>query len=309
MSNFKPHILVVDDEPLNREIIEHYLEDENYEITEASDGNEALEILNESPEKFDVILLDRMMPNVSGIEVLKKMKQDATLSKIPVILQTARSTKEDIKEGIDEGAYFYLTKPFEEEMLLSMMRSAIEERINYLSYKESLSEGVSSLSMMQHGHFKFRTLDEAKILSMYLAKSCPDPEKIILGLSELFINAIEHGNLGISYDDKTELNSENRWLEEVEKRLTSNEHKDKYVDVIFDRNKENITIKITDQGQGFDWKEYMDFSPERVFDNHGRGIASSNMMSLDELTYNDIGNEATAIILLNTESITLKECA
>lgn len=309
MKNFKPHVLIVDDESLNREIVEHYLEDEDYEFTQASDGDEALEILKASPETFDVVLLDRMMPNINGIEVLKKMKQEALLSNIPVILQTARSTKEDIKEGIDEGAYFYLTKPFEEEILVSMVHSAIEERKNYLYFKKLLDEGASSLSMMEHGCFKFRTLDEARILAAHLAKSCPNPERIILGLSELFINAIEHGNLDITYDEKTRLITENKWLEEVEMRLTLTENKQKYVNVVFDRNNKDITIKITDQGDGFDWKEYINFSPERVFDNHGRGIASSNLISLDEIIYNERGNEVTAKILFEAKTAILDKCA
>jgi CheY-like chemotaxis protein len=309
MSEHKPHILVVDDEPMNRDIIIRYLEDEDYEFTEAGDGNEALELLNASPNLFDMVLLDRMMPNVDGIEVLRSMKKDSLLSNIPVVLQTARSTKEDIKQGIDEGAYFYLTKPFEEEMLLSMVRSGINEHLNYLHLKKSLDDGISSLSMMSNGCFKFQTLDEAKTLSMYLAKLCPNPEKSILGLSELFLNAIEHGNLGITYDEKTDLNSNNTWLEEVERRLTLPNNKNKYVEVFFERHDKFISINIIDQGEGFNWEEYMEFCPERVFDNHGRGIASSKLMSLDDLTYNDIGNEAIITISLETETTKLEECA
>jgi CheY-like chemotaxis protein len=309
MSTFIPQILVVDDEPFNRDIINHYLEDENYKTVEAGDGDEALEMLTAEPEKFDLILLDRMMQRVNGIEVLKKMKQDKVLSNIPVILQTARSTKEDIKEGIDKGAYFYLTKPFEQEMLISMVRSAIEERTQYLHLKESLNESVSSLLMLEKGTFKFRTLDEAKTLATHLAKSCPLPEKRILGLSELFINAIEHGNLGITYDEKSELNAENSWKAEVERRLELDENKNKYVEVLFERLDEEIIITVIDQGEGFDWQEYLEFSPERVFDNHGRGIASSKMISLDDIFYNAIGNQVTAKISLKQDSVELDKCA
>jgi CheY-like chemotaxis protein/anti-sigma regulatory factor (Ser/Thr protein kinase) len=309
MDNYTPHILVVDDEPFNRDIIRHYLEDEEYEMSEADDGDKALQLLKEFPDLFDIVLLDRMMPNINGLEVLKEMKKDPELSNIPVILQTARSTKEDIKEGIDQGAYFYLTKPFEEEMLLSMVRSAIEERNNYLQFKQSLDESVSSLSMMENGFFKFRTIDEARILATHLAKACPEPEKRILGLTELFINAIEHGNLKITYEEKGKLVTDNTWLDEIEKRLSLTENKNKYAEVAFKRNEENITIIIKDQGEGFNWKEYLDFSPERVFDNHGRGIASSKMISLDELNYNDIGNEATVIIYLAEKLNALDKCA
>lgn len=298
MKDFKPNILVVDDEPFNRDIIDRYLEDEGYELTEASDGDEALEILVTSPNKFDVVILDRMMPNLNGLEVLNIIKKDPVLSTIPVILQTARSSKEDIREGIDAGAYFYLTKPFDEDVLLSMVRSAVNEREKALDLKASLAEDTLSLGMMRHGCFQFRTLEEAHALSMYLAKSCPEPEKTIFGLSELFINAVEHGNLGITYDDKSTLNEEGEWLSEVNKRLELPENKNKFVDVTFKRTESEINVVIQDKGKGFDWGQYMSFSPDRVFDNHGRGIASSSMMSLDNLTYNESGNEATATIYL-----------
>lgn len=307
MEEFVPHILVVDDEPLNRDIIEAYLEDEGYELSFASNGAEALEILKNNPNVIDVVLLDRMMPVMTGLELLAIMQADGGMKNIPVILQTARSTKEDISEGIEAGAYFYLTKPFDEDVLLSMVGSAISERQKTLRIQQSLIEGVTSLNMMKCAHFQFQTLDEAHSLSMYLARSCPEPQKIVFGLSELFINAVEHGNVGITYDEKSDLNNKGTWRSEVDRRLSLPENKDKFVDVTFDRNEKDIKIVIHDKGEGFDWGKYMEFSPDRIFDNHGRGIASSNMMSVDHLQYNDAGNEVTAIILLEKKVVDVEE--
>ncbi len=294
----KPHILIVDDEPLNREIIEFYLENEDYKLSFASNGAEALEILKLVAHKIDVLLLDRMMPVMTGLELMEIIQQDPALKNIPVILQTARSTKEDIKEGIDAGAYFYLTKPFDEDVLLSMVGSAVAESKKAVRVQQSLMESIISAGMINYAQFQFQTLDEAQSLATYLARTCPKPQKVVIGLSELFVNAVEHGNIGITYHEKSELDKKGQWKDEVDRRLALPENKEKFVNVTFKRNKKNITIIIRDQGEGFDWGKYMEFSPERVFDTHGRGIASSNLMSLDNLIYNDKGNEVTAVISL-----------
>jgi CheY-like chemotaxis protein/anti-sigma regulatory factor (Ser/Thr protein kinase) len=302
MSSNKPKLLVVDDEELNRQIILKYLEDENYEIDCAEDGEKALEYLENTPSEYDLVLLDRMMPKMNGIEVLHKMKQDARLNDIPVILQTARATKDDILEGIKTGAYFYLTKPFEEEMLLSMVHSAINDRLNYLALQDALDLGSQSLSMMTNGEFKIYDLEEANNLSTFLAKTCPNPQKVVTGLSELFINAIEHGNLGITYDEKTDLINDGTWYQEIIKRLNKTENKDKFVTVLFVNDDDSIRITITDEGNGFNWKDYLEINPERIYDNHGRGIATSKIISFDDMQYSDKGNEVTVTVLLNTKA-------
>jgi len=112
-----PTILIVDDEEFNVDIIMDYLEDGGYNLETAYDGSEAWEKLQAEPEYFDVILLDRMMPNMNGMEVLLKIKEHPVLKTLPVILQTALAAKNEVLEGMQAGAYYYLTKPFEEAML------------------------------------------------------------------------------------------------------------------------------------------------------------------------------------------------
>ena len=77
-------VLVVDDEPFNLEIIQEYLDDEGYMLFTAEDGDDAWQKLEAEPDKFDVILLDRMMPRLDGMEVLAKMKAHRKLKSIPV---------------------------------------------------------------------------------------------------------------------------------------------------------------------------------------------------------------------------------
>lgn len=125
-----PVILVVDDEPLNLDIIEEFLtgKEKLYNVETASDGIEAMEKLEANPSKYDTVLLDRMMPRMSGMEVLAKMSEHPELKYIPVILQTAKVSKEDILEGLKAGAYYYLTKPFTSEILHSVVSTAVKDR-------------------------------------------------------------------------------------------------------------------------------------------------------------------------------------
>jgi CheY-like chemotaxis protein len=99
-----PCILVVDDEPLNIEILTDSLEYAGYETVTARDGAEAWALLTDNPERFDAVLLDRMMPRMNGIEVLKRMRASPPHAIVPVILQSARAAKEDIVEGLQAGA-------------------------------------------------------------------------------------------------------------------------------------------------------------------------------------------------------------
>ncbi len=296
MSLALPRILVVDDEPLNLEIISEYLNTGDYATETAEDGVTALAKLEEAPETYDVILLDRMMPNMDGMETLSLIKKHPILKQIPVIFQTARAASSDIVEGMKAGAYYYLTKPFEEEMLLSIVNTAAQDRKRYHALVKELEESKRPLGLMENGRFKFRTLEEARSLAALIANACPKPQSVVMGLSELLINAVEHGNLGISYTEKTELMDSGSWLEEVESRLDHKSNINKYVDLEFKRSGDRIILRVADQGIGFDWKKYLKMSAERCSDNHGRGIAIAAAVSFSSIEYQGNGNELLAYI-------------
>lgn len=289
-------LLIVDDDELNRDIIEEYLDESSYEIATANDGDIAIEMLEREPTRFDIILLDRMMPSMDGMEVMSRIMQHPQLSTIPVILQTARAGKQDILEGMQAGAHYYLTKPFEEAMLKTVVKTAENERRRYLELQHDLGQSARTLGLMELGRFNFQTLEQANDLATMLAKACPDAERVVTGLSELMINAVEHGNLGISYDEKSKINAEGRWREEVEKRLQSPENRDKWAELLFQQGENEITVTIKDQGTGFDWSNYLEFNPDRAFDSHGRGIAMANALSFDHLEYLGCGNEVRITI-------------
>jgi len=300
----KKHILVVDDQLFNREDIEEDLIDEGYDVTLAADGAEALGILLKEPTKFNVAILDRMMPKMSGLELLMKMKITSKLKNIPVVFQTAKGDKDDIIEGLNEGAYYYLVKPFKTKELLAVTKAALLKQEEYiqLSENEERSRAIlNSFLLYQKGEMEFvlYSVDEAIALSRLLCHACPIPTNAYTLLYELLVNAIEHGNLEISYDDKTVLQHENRWNEEVKHRLTLEKYKSKKVILQFRKTETEIFFSIQDEGKGFDWEPYMDFSFDgRAHDSHGRGIAMSNHSSGFSVQYCGNGNVVTAKLQL-----------
>lgn len=291
-------ILVVDDEPLNLDLIEEYLTvaGENYTVETAGNGVEAMEKLEVAPEKYDVVLLDRMMPKMSGIEVLEKMSAHPTLKYIPVILQTAKVGKEDILEGLKAGAYYYLTKPFTRDFLYSVVKAAIKDRGFTKALLASLKVTTASVKLLKNAHFEFCNLQDVQAISSLLACACDEPEKIAMGLSELMINAVEHGNLKIGYDVKSNLRKNEHWELEIAKRLELPEFKGVFASIDVHNNSDNVTFTITDQGSGFEWEKFMDFDTNRVMDNHGRGIAMANKLYFSTLQYEGKGNIVIATV-------------
>jgi diguanylate cyclase (GGDEF)-like protein len=116
-------ILIADDDEDIRAYLEVTLALEGYEVLEAVDGVEALEEARSGAP--DLVLLDVMMPRMDGLEVLRRLREDARTAHLPVVLLTARSQASDTVEGLDAGADSYLTKPFDADVLLAHVRAAL----------------------------------------------------------------------------------------------------------------------------------------------------------------------------------------
>jgi response regulator RpfG family c-di-GMP phosphodiesterase len=124
-----PKVLVVDDVPDNVKLLAFELADHGYEVLTAFDGLRALEVAGSA--RPDVILLDIMMPGIDGIEVCRRLKADAELHSIPVILVSALERQDDVVRGLDAGAHDYITKPFNDQIVLARVRSAAREKASY----------------------------------------------------------------------------------------------------------------------------------------------------------------------------------
>lgn len=117
-------ILVIDDLPENVFMLQDRLESEGYEVVTAYEGKTG--IAKATSEMPDLILLDVMMPEMTGIEVCKILKQDPGTADIPIIIVTAKSGADDAKEGLEAGAFDYIKKPFERVELLARINSALK---------------------------------------------------------------------------------------------------------------------------------------------------------------------------------------
>jgi CheY-like chemotaxis protein len=290
------HILVVDDELINLEIIREYLEEAQYVLDLVENAEIAWRRLEDATIPYDLVILDRMMPGMNGIELLKKMKGDERFHPIPVIMQTAATDPRQVKEGIEAGAFYYLAKPYEPETLLAIVRAAIDDiEERETATRRSLAH-VQAMELLDQAEFRFKTLTEIGPLIEVLASLAPNPTLAATGLSELLVNAVEHGNLGITYAEKKRLRLENAWEQAILQRQALPEYCERCVRVSIKRHFDRFVFTVTDEGAGFDWQRYLDFEPERMSDPNGRGIAMARMLSFASLEYAGNGNTVVATI-------------
>jgi len=145
----------------------------------------------------------------------------------------------------------------------------------------------------------FRTLHEATELANVLAAAYPEPERVVVGLTELLVNAVEHGNLGITYREKAALLESGQLQAEIERRLALPELATRRVKATLHRTDDAVVTTIEDEGEGFDWRPYDDYDPERALDPNGHGIAIARGVSFDEVTYRGRGNVVVALVRLD----------
>ncbi|MET3655473.1 hybrid sensor histidine kinase/response regulator [Sporosarcina psychrophila] len=155
-----PRLLVVDDDPLNLAIMEQILLAEQYEVFTCTSGKEALVLLDKGT--WDLIISDVMMPNMSGYELTRKIRERYTISELPILLLTARTQPEDIQTGFHCGANDYVTKPVEKLELTTRVRSLTNLRN---SINKRVRMEAAWLQAQIQPHFLFNTLNTIAALS------------------------------------------------------------------------------------------------------------------------------------------------
>ena len=116
-------VLIVDDEPMTRGLLRMMLQREDYQIYEADDGVEALTAVRQY--RPDIILLDVMMPNMDGLTVCRRLREDVNTADMPIILLSAKTHSSAIQEGLQAGANLYLTKPVPRDVLLQNIQNLL----------------------------------------------------------------------------------------------------------------------------------------------------------------------------------------
>jgi two-component system, OmpR family, alkaline phosphatase synthesis response regulator PhoP len=138
-----PRVLIADDNPQGVELLEAYLAGTDYEIETAADGEETLNKVH--AWKPDLILLDIMMPKISGFEVCKRLRGDPATRDIAVLMITALDQPSDIDRAVEAGTDDFLTKPINKNELLLRVRSALKSRL----YQEELQKALSYIEEVE----------------------------------------------------------------------------------------------------------------------------------------------------------------
>jgi signal transduction histidine kinase len=175
------HVLVVDDESVNREVVWQALRDE-FCVTRAADGPSALQVLRIQP--VDLVLLDIMMPDMSGYDVLQIMKEERLLDKIPVIVLSAKASREAVVKGLQLGASDYLGKPFHRAELLCRIRIHLQLKRQRDQLEAEVAAKTNALQVAEQA---------SKVKTQFLANMSHEirtPLNGILGFLEL---ALESG--------------------------------------------------------------------------------------------------------------------
>ncbi len=119
----RPHVLIVEDEASQREILAYNLEAEGFAVTRAETGDEALTLFSETPP--DIVVLDWMLPGVSGIEICRQLKRRDASCEVPIIMLSARTEEGDRVRGLETGADDYVTKPYSVAELMARVRAQL----------------------------------------------------------------------------------------------------------------------------------------------------------------------------------------
>ncbi|MGC4087062.1 MAG: SpoIIE family protein phosphatase [Polyangiaceae bacterium] len=193
---------------------------------------------------------------------------------------------------IRAGAVQCLIEPVSDELCLAAIEQARAARVQ---------EGLEALDpqLVDEVAISFRTPSEAEAAARLLSSFCPQPARQSLGISELLLNAVEHGNLEIGGLQKAFLLEEGLLAQEISLRLRDPRFSGRRAQVVFRRHAEHIEICCQDQGPGFDWRRALGPSLEDVQTPRGRGIALSRKLAFDSLDYFERGNRVAARVALD----------
>lgn len=290
--SYKGTILVIDD---NVELLE-YLKDffmiYNYEVILAETGNEGIEKFREYLP--DIVISDMRLPDKNGNIVVKEIK--AIDKDVPIIIITGFSDKQLILSAMRNGALDLLKKPFKPKDLRYLINK-IDTLFRKIKVKLSssfvrwekrelrISNDIYIIAPVVN--FIFSNID-------YISESVSFMKN---GLQELLINAVEHGNLNISYEEKQELLERERgdYSSHLKNKAALPEYSDKYVTIKVFSNPDYLKIIIEDMGNGFDPACIPDpQNPENFLKEHGKGILMA-MHAYENVEYNEVGNCVTLL--------------
>ncbi len=191
MKDLKAFLLIVDDNPVNIQVLGNMLEDSGYRTAATLNGNDALKFIQD--EKPDLVLLDIMMPEIDGYQVCKILKEDDDLKDIPVIFLTAKNDTESIVRGFEVGGVDYISKPYHSAELLARIKTHLElkhAREEIVSLRGIIPICASCKKIRDDEGFwaSVETYLETRTDARFSHGICPDCEKKLYGDKDWFKN-------------------------------------------------------------------------------------------------------------------------
>jgi len=281
-------ILIIDDEKPVRDVLNIALTEEGYKTFEALDGRQGIELFKSSEP--DIVITDVMMPGIDGIEVTKRIKSHR--DDIDVIIMSGFGTEELVINALRAGASNYLKKPIMFDELFKILDELIFRRENRKRFeiaKDIVLREQKEIVLENEVSNVWGAVNQI----LFNVHAVADPstiEGMSIGLYELIINAIEHGNLGITYEEKSNALQKNGYRVLLEQRRENADHEGKHVTIRCEYSQNELSIEIRDQGEGFDLSNLPDIhDPETMMSDHGRGILLATLF-YDSIEYTDPGN-------------------
>ena len=179
----------------------------------------------------------------------------------------------------------------------AIIRAAIETSELRRELESKVDEAGETLRLLRSGSFQVQRPREADFLAVQLGSACRNAQAGV-AIFELLLNAVEHGNLGIDYEEKGRLVAERRLGDEIRRRLELPNYHDLWARIDLERKDDEFQLVITDQGKGFDFARYLRFDEARWFDTHGRGILMAN--GVVEIEYVAPGNRVRVSVAVRS---------
>lgn len=288
--SYKGSILIIDDNVDLLEYLKDFFMIYNYEVILAENGNEGIEKFREfSP---DIVISDIRLPDKSGNIVVKEIKEID--NEVPIIVITGYSDHNLILSAMKNGAVELLKKPFKPKDLKYLV-SKIETLFKKIKVKLS-----SSFLQWEKRHLKISNdIHLIPSVSDFIFSNVDyifgELSFMKIGLQEILINAIEHGNLDISYDEKQKLLASGDYHRHLREKAVALENIDKYVDIKVFSTPQYLKIIVEDMGDGFDLTSIPDpENPENFLNEHGKGIMMT-LNAFDDVKYNGKGNSVELV--------------
>jgi two-component system, sensor histidine kinase LadS len=224
-------ILIVDDEPMNIQILKNHLGDKNYNLLIALDGTKALSIIN--TQKVDLVLLDLMMPDISGLEITNLIRKKYLISSLPIIIITAKNQIMDIQNAFELGVNDYLQKPFFKEELIARIKNHLdlkkfnenlEIKVSQRTFElvtarkkiESLNNFVRILNEQKDMKELFLKISEYMYITYKVETSClffPNKEKTSIEVFRYYtFNKVNPDQINFAEKTKINLSEENELI-------------------------------------------------------------------------------------------------